>query len=61
LKGVREGPYSEDDFKSNTLEPTADDSSAWAQMYYFFKHNRETFLEHYPQRSNAETAYSAKY
>ncbi len=27
-------------------------------MYHFFKHNREKFLEHYHQRSNAETAYS---
>ncbi len=45
-------------FKSNTLEPAADDSSVWAQMYHFFKNNREKFLEHYHQRSNAETAFS---
>jgi transposase len=33
---------------------------SWAQMYHLFKHNREKFLEHYHQRSNAETAYSMK-
>ncbi len=45
-------------FKSNTVEPEAGDSSAWAQMYHYFMGNRETFLEHYHQRSNVETAYS---
>ena len=45
-------------FKSNTLEPSPEDSSAWAQMYHYFMGNREKFLEHYHQRSNVETAYS---
>ncbi len=27
-------------------------------MYHFFMQNREKFLEHYHQRSNAETAFS---
>jgi hypothetical protein len=27
-------------------------------MYYFFARNREKLLEHYLQRSNAETAFS---
>ncbi len=45
-------------FKSNTLEPNPEDSSAWAQMYHYFMGNREKFLEHYHQRSNVETAYS---
>jgi transposase len=44
-------------FKSNTTPPP-EDGSAWAQMYYFFMQNREKFLEHYHQRSNAETAFS---
>jgi len=38
--------------------PPIEDGSAWAQMYYFFMQNREKFLEHYHQRSNAETAFS---
>ena len=45
-------------FKSNTVEPEAGDSSAWAQMYHYFMGNREKFLEHYHQRSNVEMAYS---
>ncbi len=45
-------------FKSNTVEPEAGDSTAWAQMYHYFMGNREKFLEHYHQRSNVETAYS---
>jgi len=44
-------------FKSNTLPP-AEDGSAWSQMYHYFTYNRERFLEHYHQRSNAETAFS---
>ncbi len=47
-------------FESNTLEPEAGDSSAWAQMYHYFMRNWEKFLEHYRQRSNVETAYSLK-
>jgi hypothetical protein len=30
-------------FKSNTVEPAADDVSTWARMYHFFIYNRETF------------------
>lgn len=43
-------------FKSNTVEPTED--SIWSKMYYYFMHERETFLEHYHRRSNVESAYS---
>jgi len=43
-------------FKSNTTPPAAD-GSAWAQMYHYFMHNREKFLEHYHRRSNAETLF----
>ena len=46
-------------FKSNTLPPDEEDSSVWSQMYHYFMLNREEFLEHYHQRSNAETAFSA--
>ena len=45
-------------FKSNTVEPEAGDSTAWAQMYHYFMGNQEKFLEHYHQRPNVETAYS---
>ena len=45
-------------FKSNTVEPEAGYSTAWAQMYHYFMGNREKFLEHYHKRSNIETAYS---
>ncbi len=45
-------------FKSNTAEPAEEEDSAWARMYHYFMFNRETFLEHYHQRSNIESAYS---
>lgn len=43
-------------FKSNTVVPQGD--SAWTRMYHYFAYNRETFLEHYHQRSNVETVFS---
>jgi hypothetical protein len=38
---------------SKTLEPEIGDSSAWVQIYHYFMGNREKFLEHNHQRSNA--------
>jgi transposase len=43
-------------FKVNTIAPK--DNSLWAEMYYYFMHNREEFLTHYHKRSNVETAFS---
>jgi transposase len=42
-------------FKKNALQPTEDSRN---KMYYFYNFNRETFLEHYHQRSNAESTFS---
>ena len=43
-------------FKSNTVIPR--DDSIWARMYHLFMFNREEFLRHYHQRSNAEPVFS---
>jgi transposase len=43
-------------FKVNTAVPTK--NSLWSEMYYYFMHNREEFLDHYHKRSNVETAFS---
>jgi len=43
-------------FKSNAIIPT--DNSVWAKMYHWFMFNRQSFLEHYHKRSNAETVFS---
>ena len=43
-------------FKSNTRIPGDNDDSAWANMYHYFRFNREDFYRHYHQRSNVETA-----
>ena len=32
--------------------------SVWERMYHFFQFNRETFLQHYHQRSNVESTFS---
>jgi hypothetical protein len=45
-------------FESNTSEPEARDTSAWAQMYPYFMGSREKVLEHYHQQPNVETVYS---
>jgi transposase len=45
-------------FKKNTLEPTVDEDSTWAKMYYYFMYNRLNFMEHYHMRSNVESAFS---
>jgi len=36
----------------------ADGSYVWRKMYFYFKKNREEFMEHYHKRSNAETVFS---
>jgi transposase len=33
--------------------------NAWGRMYHRFAYEREAFLEHYHQRSNVESAFSA--
>ena len=43
-------------FKSNTRIPR--EEGAWARMYHLFAYERETFLQHYHQRSNVETVFS---
>jgi transposase len=43
-------------FKSNTVIPK--DDSVWTRMYHLFMFNREEFLRHYHQRSNAESVFS---
>ena len=45
-------------FKSNTRIPTERSDRSWAQMYHYFRFNREDFYRHYHQRSNVETAFS---
>ena len=42
-------------FKSNTRIPMENNDSAWAQMYHYFRFNREEFYKHYHRRSNVET------
>lgn len=42
-------------FKSNT---TGEGSHMWRSFYHFFMMNRESFLEHYHQRSNVESTFS---
>ena len=32
--------------------------SLWHRMWHFYNYNRETFMQHYHKRSNAETVYS---
>ena len=44
-------------FKSNTRIPTERSNRSWAQMYHYFRFNREDFYRHYHQRSNVETAF----
>ncbi len=43
-------------FKSNSVP--GEPGSLWAKMYFFYQFNRETFLKHYHQRSNAESTFS---
>lgn len=43
-------------FKSNTVAPI--DDSVWSKMYHLYMYQRDTFLEHYHQRSNVETVFS---
>jgi hypothetical protein len=43
-------------FKKNTLEPTPEEDTTWAKMYYYFMYNRLHFMEHYHMRSNVESA-----
>jgi transposase len=42
-------------FKLNT---TGDGPELWRRLYHFYMFNRETFFEHYHQRSNVETVFS---
>ncbi len=44
-------------FKSNS-QP-GEPGSLWHKLYHFFQYNREEFLPHYHQRSNAESTFSA--
>ena len=44
--------------KKNTVEPTVEEDSTWAKMYYYFMYNRLNFMEHYHMRSNVESAFS---
>lgn len=46
-------------FKSNSVEPKADDTSASAQKYHFFHFRREEFYTYYHQRSNIESSFGA--
>src|SRR6202022_2628564 len=43
-------------FKSNSAQGEA--GSLWERMYFYFQFQRETFLKHYHQRSNAESTFS---
>jgi transposase len=44
-------------FKSNSLPGEA--GTLWQSMYHYFQFRREEFLQHYHQRSNAESTFSA--
>lgn len=43
-------------FKKNA-KGTPRGARVWSKMYKYFKHNREEFLKHYHQRSNAESGF----
>lgn len=43
-------------FRSN-VKGRARGSYMWRKMYHFFQFNKEEFMEHYHQRSNAESAF----
>src|SRR5205807_1399479 len=43
-------------FKSNS--GPGEEGSLWAKMYGYFQYRREEFLQHYHQRSNAESLFS---
>ena len=45
-------------FKSNTVVPALDDTSAWAEMYHFFRFRPEEFWAFYHRRSNVESTFS---
>jgi transposase len=53
IVGVGATPYIP--FKSNT---TGAGPALWRKLYHFYMLHRETFLEHYHQRSNVETVFS---
>lgn len=43
-------------FKKNTKG--SGNGMFWAQMYRYFQHNQEEFMQHYHERSNVETTFS---
>ena len=43
-------------FKVNSIEGA---SAVWDRMYHYFQFRRDDFLQHYHQRSNVESAFSA--
>jgi transposase len=43
-------------FKSNSLQGEA--GTLWEKMFFFYQFRREEFLQHYHQRSNAESTFS---
>jgi transposase len=45
-------------FKTNTVAPNEEDDSIWAKMYHLYMCNRQSFLQHYHQRSNVESVFS---
>ena len=51
-------------FKSNTVIPSLEDESAWAEMYHFFRFNQQEFRQKYGGRNSVETTFGmmkAKY
>jgi transposase len=43
-------------FRSNSLE--GESETVWQRMFHYYSFNREAFLKHYHQRSNAESTFS---
>jgi transposase len=43
-------------FRSNSLEGKS--GTVWQRMFHYYSFNREVFLQHYHQRSNAESTFS---
>lgn len=45
-------------FKSKTRIPTADDDSAWAKMFHYFRLHKGEFYRYYHERNAVETAFA---
>jgi len=46
-------------FKSNSLDDNRPASALWSKMFHLYHYKQEEFLQHYHQRSNSESTFSA--